>query len=121
MEMKRPQVGGDTRLDIAKRNEQKERRETMKKLLRRLAFLFQVRKSIPFVISFFRSRQVPVLKKAFFLALIAGYFLLPTDVLPDFLPFLGIVDDLTLLGFILNQIVKQAPPELKERFGVKEG
>lgn len=46
--------------------------------------------------------------------------LFPFDVIPDFLAFFGILDDLTLFMFVLQQIVKMAPPELKEKHEVRE-
>lgn len=44
----------------------------------------------------FRDRRVPLRAKAVVLAGVA-YLLLPTDLLPDILPFVGVVDDITVL------------------------
>lgn len=85
-------------------------------MLRRLSFIFQVRKSIPFIFAYFRSPQVASLKKAGILALFFGYFLFPFDLLPDVIPGFGYLDELTLLGFLLNFIVKEAPQELKSKY-----
>ncbi|MCF6093294.1 DUF1232 domain-containing protein [Microaerobacter geothermalis] len=88
----------------------------MKKFIKRLSFIFQIRKSIPFIISFFKSNDVPIMKKLLFISLGIGYFLFPFDLVPDFLIPLGIFDDVTLLAFILNQMVKHAPPSLKKEY-----
>ena len=75
---------------------------------------------LPFLFEFFSTRRVPIRQKVFSVLLIVGYMLFPFDVIPDFLAFFGILDDLTLFMFVLQQIVKMAPPELKEKHEVRE-
>lgn len=48
--------------------------------------------------------------------LIAVYFFLPFDLIPDFLTVFGIVDDLTLFFAVLQLIVKMAPESLAEKY-----
>lgn len=81
----------------------------------RIKFLFNIRKSIPFLLDFFRSREVKVSAKLISIGLIIGYALFPFDIIPDFLMLLGIVDDLTIATLILQQIIKMAPRSLKEK------
>ncbi|WP_093107955.1 YkvA family protein [Salimicrobium album] len=86
------------------------------KMWRRIRFLFNFRKSIPFLLSFFRSGEVRGAKKAGALLFAMLYFLFPWDVIPDFLIFFGVIDDVTVLTFILQRIVQMAPASLKEEY-----
>ncbi len=42
-----------------------------------------------------------------------GYFLLPLDILPDFIPMLGFTDDLTAVLWALHTVWKNITPEIK--------
>ncbi len=42
-----------------------------------------------------------------------GYFILPTDAIPDIAPLVGFSDDLGVLIFALNQISDHITPEVK--------
>lgn len=44
-----------------------------------------------------------------------GYFILPTDLVPDFLPGLGYTDDLAALAWCIYSIAKNITPEIKEK------
>jgi len=90
------------------------------KMLRRMKFIFQLKRFLPFLLDFFRSEQVSAGKKLLSVALLGGYLFFPFDVIPDFLTFFGILDDVMILSFVLQQIVKVAPPELKAKHGVSE-
>jgi len=60
----------------------------------------------------FKSKDVPLKAKS----LISGalvYFIVPLDGLPDFLPFLGYTDDLSLLAATLSHLVQYISPEIK--------
>lgn len=84
----------------------------MKKIFKRIRLIFKVKKFLPFLIEFFTSKSVPVKPKVMSLGLIIGYFLLPFDIIPDFLSLIGIVDDVGVLILVLQQIIKIAPDEL---------
>jgi uncharacterized membrane protein YkvA (DUF1232 family) len=45
------------------------------------------------------------------LALTIGYLVFPIDVVPDFIPILGHLDDALLLMWTLRALVRQVPPE----------
>lgn len=90
------------------------------KWLRRLKFVFQLKRSVPFLLDVFRSPQVSAGKKLLCVALLGGYLFFPFDAIPDFLTFFGFLDDVMILSFVLQQIVKMAPPELKAKHGVSE-
>jgi uncharacterized membrane protein YkvA (DUF1232 family) len=42
------------------------------------------------------------------------YALSPIDLLPDFIPLLGLLDDLIILPFLLKLAIRQLPPEVLE-------
>jgi len=90
----------------------------MLKLKRRLKFLLQLKKSGPFLLDFFRSHEVENSKKILSVLLFVGYFLLPIDIIPDPILFLGFVDDAAVLAFVLERIVKMAPESLKQKYGL---
>jgi uncharacterized membrane protein YkvA (DUF1232 family) len=87
----------------------------MKKFFKRIRLVFSVKKFFPFLIEFFTSGIVPVKQKIISASLIIGYFLLPFDIIPDFLTLIGIVDDVGVLLIVFQQIIKMAPKELREK------
>ncbi|HEX7050491.1 MAG TPA: YkvA family protein [Longimicrobiales bacterium] len=58
-----------------------------------------------------RDRRISRLDKALLGATVA-YVLTPADLIPDFLAFLGRVDDLYLLALVLNRLLLRAGPDL---------
>lgn len=88
------------------------------RFFRRIRFILNIKKFIPFLFDFFKSPSVPPSRKVLSLALMFGYFLFPFDAVPDFLVLLGIVDDVAVIGFVLQLIVKMAPQELKAKYGL---
>ena len=42
-----------------------------------------------------------------------GYFILPTDLMPDLMPMLGFTDDLAVLVFTINQVSGHITPEIR--------
>lgn len=44
-----------------------------------------------------------------------GYFILPLDLIPDGIPFVGYTDDITALASILHSIWKNITPEIKQQ------
>ncbi|MBN1650807.1 MAG: DUF1232 domain-containing protein [Bacteroidales bacterium] len=75
----------------------------------------------------FKSNDVPLKAKSLIVGAIT-YFILPFDGLPDFLPFLGYTDDLSLLlatvshlyKYISEEILKQTRTKIGEWFANKE-
>ncbi|ELK48712.1 DUF1232 domain-containing protein [Halobacillus sp. ACCC02827] len=90
----------------------------MIKMLRRIKFLLHIRKSIPFLIRFFRSAEVTPWKKWLSLLFLLGYVAFPWDLIPDFLLVIGFIDDLAVLTFVLQLMVRMAPDSLKEEYEV---
>jgi len=56
-----------------------------------------------------RHPQMPWLPKIFAL-LVVGYFLSPIDLIPDFIPVLGYLDELILLPVCIYLILRMVPP-----------
>lgn len=46
-------------------------------------------------------------------ALIVLYLLSPVDLIPDFIPLLGIVDDLVIVPFAIRFLLGKLPPEIR--------
>lgn len=92
----------------------------MLRMWRRIKFLLQFKKSIPFLRDFFLSEEVDKSKKIISVAMVVGYTLIPFDVIPDFLVVFGLVDDLAVAGFIFQQMVKMAPESLKRKHDMSE-
>ncbi|PAD37714.1 YkvA family protein [Terribacillus sp. 7520-G] len=90
----------------------------MTRLWSRLRFLFNVRKSIPFLKAFFTAKEVAAAKKVTAIALIVLYFVFPFDLVPDFLIGIGIVDDLAVATLILQLIIKMAPAHIKAKYAI---
>lgn len=58
-----------------------------------------------------RDPRVPARAKAT-LFILAGYLASPIDVIPDFIPGLGQIDDLVIAAFALDQMLNRVPPEI---------
>jgi uncharacterized membrane protein YkvA (DUF1232 family) len=62
----------------------------------------------------FKDPRVPWYAKAFLIC-IAGYALSPIDLIPDFIPVIGYLDDLVLIPLGITLAIRMVPPEvLKE-------
>ena len=58
-----------------------------------------------------RDPRVPTRSKALVAALIP-YLALPFDLIPDFIPVAGQLDDAILVAFVLRRVVRRVSPEL---------
>ena len=61
-----------------------------------------------------QSPETPVYEKTIIYAALT-YFILPTDLVSDFLPGVGYVDDASLLAAALLTVAKYITPEIKEK------
>jgi uncharacterized membrane protein YkvA (DUF1232 family) len=77
-------------------------------------------KFLPFLKDFFVSKDVQLHKKALGVILILTYAFFPFDLIPDFLSFIGIIDDVVIAGIVLESMIKMAPQSLKEKYNVIE-
>lgn len=87
----------------------------MKKLFKRIFFIFTVHQSIPFIFRFFTSREIAWKKRLLFACLIVGYAALPVDLINDFFLGIGLVDDVVIIAFLLDAMKKQAPAEWEKK------
>lgn len=58
-----------------------------------------------------RDARVPLLSKGL-LVLLAGYLINPIDVIPDFIPVLGQLDDIAVVLLVLDLFIRSAPKEV---------
>ena len=61
-----------------------------------------------------KSPDVPLEDKAKIYGAL-GYFILPIDLIPDFIPVVGYSDDVAALAFALHTVWKNVTPEIKEQ------
>ena len=77
------------------------RKQSAVKLLRELPNFLKL------LVRLLKDMRVPKLDRALF-GFVLAYVLLPIDLFPDFLGFLGMVDDLYLIGLALNRLFARA-------------
>ncbi len=87
----------------------------MGKFFKRLMFILRFWKFIPFLKDFFFSKEVKLSNKLIGTGLILLYAFFPFDLIPDFLAFFGVVDDIVIASFILERMIKLAPSTLKQK------
>ena len=92
----------------------------MLKFISRIKFVLKFWKSLPFIKDFFISKEVEPYKKVLSGLLILTYAFFPFDLIPDFITLLGIVDDVVVIGFIFERMVKWAPKTLKDKYHLHE-
>ena len=81
------------------------------KLLKRAA---QLKTDIPALFLCLKDGQTPVAAKIF-AGLAVAYALSPVDLIPDFIPVLGYLDDLLILPLLAALAIKYIPSEVWER------
>jgi uncharacterized membrane protein YkvA (DUF1232 family) len=87
----------------------------MFKFLKRLKFVLKFWKFIPFLKDYFLTSEVSLPKKAAGVLLLAAYAVFPFDLIPDFLLFFGILDEVAVAAFILQRMIKNAPESLQRK------
>ena len=60
------------------------------------------------------DKTIPMKVRLAFVAAL-GYFILPTDLVTDFLPVIGYTDDMALLTFVIGNATNYITPEIKEK------
>lgn len=60
-----------------------------------------------------KSPDVPLRDKTLIVGAL-GYLILPLDAIPDFIPMLGITDDLTAIFLVIKTLGKDITPEIKD-------
>ena len=79
------------------------------------SLLDRFKKEIGFYQSVLKDSRTPKLSK-FFLGLAVGYALNPIDLIPDFIPIIGYLDDLIIVPVLIFIAVKLIPKELFEEY-----
>ena len=74
----------------------------------------QLKQDLPIIYLVWKERDTPVLAKAL-AAMTAVYALSPIDLIPDFIPVLGLLDDVILLPALIVLTCKLIPDEIWER------
>ena len=92
----------------------------MRQFWKRMYFIIKFRKSIPFISDYFFSKEVQWYKKILIILLTVGYIYFPIDIIPDFIAILGIFDDVFIVGFIMERMVKWAPETLSAKYHPKK-
>lgn len=64
------------------------------------------------------DKKIPIKTRMLFIAAL-GYFILPTDLIADFLPALGYSDDLAFLTYAVASATDYMTPEIKEKAKAK--
>ncbi|MGN0403197.1 MAG: YkvA family protein [Acetatifactor sp.] len=74
----------------------------------------QLKKDIPAVFLALKHKDTPVLAKIF-AGITVGYALSPVDLIPDFIPVLGYLDDVILLPAFIAITIKLIPHDVLEQ------
>ena len=78
----------------------------------------QLKTDIPAVFLAMRKKETQTAVKLLAVVIVA-YALSPIDIIPDFIPVLGLLDDVILLPVLIALVVKLIPAELMERCRVE--
>lgn len=74
----------------------------------------KLKTDIPAIFLALKDKETPISAKI--LAwLTVGYALSPIDLIPDFIPVIGYLDDLIILPFLVAWTIKLIPPEVMEK------
>ena len=74
----------------------------------------KIKSDIPAVFIALKDRETPIIAK-FFAAITIGYALSPIDLIPDFIPVLGYLDDIIILPALVVVTIKYIPDEVWQR------
>ena len=89
--------------------------------MKRIITLFNlIRKDVLVLLFALINRRTP---KGFRVAILAAilYLVSPVDIMPDYIPFAGLVDDMVLVPSLLAAVRRLLPPEVVETSEYKAG
>ncbi len=69
----------------------------------------QLKAEIDILIIAYKDKRTPLLPKLI-IALTVGYLLSPVDLIPDFIPVLGLLDDLIIVPLLITLSLQLIPP-----------
>jgi len=64
------------------------------------------------------DKNIPLKVRTVFMASL-GYFILPTDLVADFLPVIGFADDIALISYVIANAIEHITPEIRQKASVK--
>lgn len=71
----------------------------------------QLKTDIPAVFIAMKHKETPLMAKVLAVVIVA-YALSPIDLIPDFIPILGLLDDIILLPALIVLMIKIIPPDV---------
>ena len=74
----------------------------------------QLKRDVPAVFLALRDKRTPIIAKVI-AAITVGYALSPVDLIPDFVPVLGYLDDVILLPALISLTIRLIPAEVFEQ------
>ena len=74
----------------------------------------ELKQNISAIYIAFKKKQTPIIAKIF-AGITIGYALSPIDIIPDFIPILGYLDDLILLPLFIWISIKLIPKDIMEQ------
>lgn len=74
-----------------------------------------IRQNLPALLLAVRDPRTPLLAKAFAVA-VTAYAFSPIDLIPDFIPVLGLIDDLIMLPIGVFLVIRLIPKPLMDEF-----
>jgi uncharacterized membrane protein YkvA (DUF1232 family) len=78
----------------------------------------QLKMELPAIYIAIHQKETPWVAKAL-AAVIVVYALSPIDIIPDFIPVLGLLDDLILLPLLVAVLIKMIPTEMMEQYRIE--
>jgi len=75
------------------------------------AYIFLLPDMFMLVVRLLKDGRVPTKSKAV-LGIVLAYLVLPFDIVPDFIPGFGILDDFIIVVYALNRILGETPQEI---------
>ena len=79
---------------------------------------FKLRKQIKVFIGVVRDPRTPLPGKLL-LGSAVGYLMLPIDIIPDFIPFIGFLDDVVIVPLLFYIAFRAIPKELIDEYRTK--
>lgn len=75
----------------------------------------QLKKDIPAIMIALKDRETPIMAKIL-AGIVIVYVLSPVDLIPDFIPVLGYLDDLIILPALIALTIKMIPDDVMNRY-----
>ena len=89
----------------------------MTKLKRLISFSKKVKNNLALYRKILKDERTPLLPKIL-LWIALGYLLMPFDIIPDFIPILGQLDDILLVTLLIYISIKLIPKDLIDEYRV---